>query len=141
MQTNRTTGYTAHMSIDSTVLKGLSNGNVTSLDRGVIRNADAVLLLLKEAGGVARIRDLTAALRSWRPGLHFNYLFQKYSAHGGYGFCGSSVASESTRVWHDDYSRPKGGHYSTRRTYYYRSAHGVYTITAEGYRRLAELGA
>ena len=122
------------------ILRGFKNGQNTDLDKGTIRNADAVLLLLNEAGGTARVGELRAALRAWRPNRHFNYLFQMYSGSGGYGFAGSNFASATTRVYHYGTGFGDKGHESDRRTYYYRSGRGTYAITAEGFRRLAELG-
>ena len=61
----------------------------------------------------------------------------------GYGFVGTSFLQESNQVHHLPRWRPgaglSDGHMSTRRTYYYRTGRGVYSISAEGYRRLAEL--
>lgn len=125
-------------------LSGLTNGQNTDLNKGVIRNADAVLLLLNEAGGMAHGRDLKAALKEWRPGRVYNYLFQSHCHGSGYGFCGTNIHTESYRVYHhpgfEEYGAGTVGHESTRRTYYYRMARGLFAITAEGYRRLEELG-
>lgn len=126
------------------LLSGLRNGQNTDLHKGTIRNADAVLLLLNERGGSARGRDIKAALREWRPGLAFGYLFQSNFRGSGYGFCGTSILTESYRIRHapsfESYGAGDDGHESTRRTYYYRVARGFFAITAEGYRRLEELG-
>lgn len=131
--------------MNAQLLAGLRNGQNTDLGAGTIRNADAVLLLLNSAGGVARTRDLKDALRQWRPGLSFGYLFQFQPTYGtsGYGFLGSNFHQASTVVYHNPtYSIPDRGegHESIRRNYYYRTARGTVAISAEGYRRLTELG-
>lgn len=121
------------------ILLGLTHSFITNLSAGTINNADATLLILKTLGGVAKLSSIREALRQWRPGLRFNYLFQSLPTYGcgGYGFVGKDFHASHNKVNHQD---PDGYHYSNRRTYWYRSAHGVYSITAEGYRRLAELG-
>lgn len=127
------------MKPDVTVLSGLRNGQNTDLARGRVRNADAVLLLLNSCGGSARVGDLKAALKAWRPDRVYSYLFQ---LSPDYGFLGGSFEQATSTVEHYP-SRGRGKwawHESTRRTYYYRLARGVVAISLEGYRRLAELG-
>ncbi len=125
--------------MNAQILSGLRNGQNTDLSTGTIRNADAVLLLLHTHGGMGRSRDLKAALRFWRAGRSYSYLFQSHSATAGYGFVGASFEQGTNRVYHES-SYYGDAHYSTRRTYYYRRSRGNYAITAEGYKRLAELG-
>lgn len=125
--------------MDTNLLAGLRNGQNTDLSKGTIRNADAVLLLLNSAGGMAKSRDLRAALRTWRPDLSFGYLFQMPSHGSGYGFAGTAFTSSGTRVFHQPADLDGDGHTSWRRQYYYRVRRGVYAITAEGYNRLQEL--
>ena len=123
------------------ILDGLKHSYVTHLETGLINNADAALLVLLEAGGVAATTDVRAALRTWRPGLHFTYLFHSHDPSGGYGFTGTSFESINNRVYHyHDFNSSKDGHYSTRRTYWYRRSRGVVALTAEGIRRLREMG-
>ena len=133
------------------ILRGLVNGQNTNLSKGTIRNADAVLLLLNEAGGVAKVGYLQEQLRNWRPGLTYGYLFRSNYEGGGYGFTGTSFLQSHNVVHHepsynemckdDDLEdEPTYGHNSIRRTYYYRSGRGIYAISAEGYKRLRELG-
>lgn len=133
------------------ILHGLKNGQNTSFSKGTIRNADAVLLLLNEAGGVATVRQLQGQLQSWRPGPTYGYLFRSHYEGGGYGFMGTDFNQTHNMVhhhpsadslWKDDEleDEPSYGHTSKRRTYYYRAARGVYAITSEGFRRLYELG-
>lgn len=127
------------------LLKTLRNGQNTNLTAGTIRNADALLLCLNARGGVALRRHLEADLRSWRPQLSFSSLFNGTGASSGYGFVGRSFEQAHNEVYHEGYYRPDGtlaaeSHTSLRRTYYYRSGHGIYSISAEGYKRLQELG-
>ena len=127
------------------VLSGLANGQNTNLSKGTIRNADAVLLLLNEAGGMAYGRDLKAQLRDWRPGNSYGYLFQSHQPGSGYGFMGTHFGQDHNVVSHqptvaDPYMKKASYRTSVRRTYYYRSARGLYAISAEGYKRLGELG-
>lgn len=124
------------------VLAGLRNGQNTDLLGGTVRNADAVLLLLASRGGVATTKELRTSLQQWRPGLRFTYLFASRGAFGGYGFCGPDFVTPSCQVYH--YGQYKGfepgGHESTRRHYYYRLRRGTIAISAEGFKRLEELG-
>lgn len=125
--------------MNAQILSGLRNGQNTDLSSCVIRNADAVLLLLHSSGGMGRSGDLKAALRSWRGCRSYGYLFQSHCPSTGYGFVGTSFEQATNRVYH--YASDHGdSHYSVRRTYYYRLARGNYAITAEGYKRLTELG-
>lgn len=129
--------------LDVRILLGLRNGQNTNISRGTIRNADAVLLLLASAGGVARIGQLKATLRAWRPGKVYNYVFQAHTGRGeGYGFCGDTFEQSTVSVEHYPHRGRKdwAWHTSTRRTYYYRIARGIIAISLEGYKRLAELG-
>lgn len=125
-------------------LDGLANGNVTDLEKGTIRNADAVLLILHAYSGVATKGEILAVLKAWRPEPCYGYLFQSAARSGGYGFVADSYEQAHNDVYHHPHIAPngtwKGGHTSRRRTYYYRKSHGVYAITAEGMARLAELG-
>lgn len=122
--------------MDTQPLAGLSHSFVTDLPAGTVRNADAVLLLLHAAGGTGRSTAVKATLRKWRgEDLSFGYLFQSHYPTTGYGFVGRNFEQASNRVHHVDTGRD-----STRRTYYYRLARGHYAVSAEGYRRLAELG-
>ena len=120
------------------ILRGLTHSFATNLSAGRINNADATLLVLESLGGVAKVGQILKVLRGWRPGLSFGYLFNT-SAHGGYGFVGGDFHTTHNRVYHFP-GFVTEEHESDRRTYWYRSAHGTYTITAEGYRRLDELG-
>lgn len=137
--------------MESNILSGLTNGQNTNLSKGTIRNADAVLLLLNESGGVAKVGKLQSQLKAWRPGPTYGYLFRSNHEAGGYGFMGTSFDQSHNVVHHEpSYDEmckddnleddPTYGHKSIRRTYYYRSGHGVYSISAEGFRRLEELG-
>lgn len=127
-------------------LRGLRNGQNTDLAKGTIRNADAVLLLLHANGGTARTGLLKSALVAWRPGPSYGYLFQYASPHSdaGYGFVGSRFDQAYTKVGHAGSFRGAGDftarHESLRRNFYYRVRTGVVAISAEGLRRLAELG-
>lgn len=125
--------------MNAQILDGLRNGQNTDFSKGTIRNADAVLLLLHSAGGIARSTDLKRVLREWVGPLSFGYLFQIYCDSGGYGFAGESFSQSTNRVYHYG-TGSKPDHYSIRRTYYYRMARGNYAISAEGYVRLRELG-
>ena len=125
--------------INAQILSGLRNGQNTDLSAGTIRNADAVLLLLHSSGGMGRSADLKAALRTWGGEQSYGYLFQSHCPSSGYGFVGTSFEQASNRVYH--YASEHGdSHYSVRRTYYYRLARGNFAISAEGYKRLNELG-
>jgi hypothetical protein len=125
------------------LLKTLRNGQDTNLNKGTIRNADALLLCLAARGGVAKRRELQADLLEWRPGLSYSSLFNGTKASSGYGFVGTSFHQTHNEVYHEGHYRPDGsgvdGHVAKRRTYYYRSGHGIYSITAEGCKRLSEL--
>jgi len=125
--------------MNAQILSGLRNGQNTDLSEGVIRNADAVLLLLHAHGGMGRSGDLKAALRFWRSGRSYGYLFQSHCTTAGYGFVGTSFEQTSNRVYHEASDHGEA-HYSDRRTYYYRLTRGNYAISAEGYIRLRELG-
>lgn len=120
------------------VLTDLTHSTVTNIPAGRINNADACLLLLRELGGSATTGQLRAGLRAWRPNLEFTYLFNT-SDTGGYGFVGGDFLSTHNEVYHQG-SDFDNGHTSRRRTYWYRFGRGKYNITAEGIRRLCELG-
>jgi len=120
------------------VLADLTHSTVTNLPAGRINNADACLLLLRELGGSATTGQLRAGLRAWRPNLEFNYLFNTCDT-GGYGFVGRDFLSTTNKVYHQG-SNFSLGHVTHRRTYWYRFGRGKYIITAEGIRRLRELG-
>ena len=128
-------------------LRGLTHGFKTDLARRVVNNADAALIVLWEHGGLADLNELRSELQAWRPGRQFTYLFNKYDG-GGYGFVGQNFETASNAIWHAAYvvwgprgiERQVDGHHSVRRTYWYRRARGVYAITAEGLKRLGELG-
>jgi hypothetical protein len=121
------------------ILSGLMNGQDSDASKRTIRNADAVLLLLDAMGGVAEVRDLRAALKEWRPGRSYGYLFQSNFEGSGYGFVGTSFHQTHNRISHAPAKWGGRCHESDRRTYYFRQGRGVYAISAEGYRRLGEL--
>ena len=129
------------MDNNTSPLRGLSHSSRTNLSMGRISNHDATLLLLHSMGGKATSRALKAALNEWRPGLAFTYLFNTCPS-GGYGFVGKNFYSATNRVYHYPNGETWGreGCETDRRTYWYRSARGCYTLTAEGLRRLTELG-
>lgn len=121
------------------ILRGFTHSYTTDLATGKINNADATLLVLKKLGGSAKVGVIRKALRKWRPNRSFGYLFNTCPS-GGYGFVGGTFLTTGNRVFHHPAPSEPMGHFSNRRTYWYRSAHGTYSITAEGYRRLAEIG-
>lgn len=125
--------------MNASPLAGLTHSSRTAISAGRINNADAVLLLLHSMGGNATSRALKAALNEWRPGPVFAYLFNTCPS-GGYGFVGANFYSATNRVYHAPSTWGREGCETDRRTYWYRSAHGRYSITAEGLRRLTELG-
>lgn len=127
------------------LLKTMVNGQDTDWQKGTIRNADAVLLLLHSLGGMTARTNLVRSLREWRPGHRYGYLFQSESHYGGYGFVGRDEYSTHNTVHHSghvDWDGKRGSkeHKSKRRTYYYRAQKGMYALTLEGLKRLVELG-
>ena len=117
-----------------TILSGLTNGNRTDLFNNKVTNADAVLLLLSANGGKAKTRDLRQALRTWsNSSKSFGYLFQNYEPgwSTGYGFVGRTFEQATTEI--------DGPYPYNRRNFYYRTQRGTVAISAEGFRRLAEL--
>lgn len=130
--------------MSSNILDGLTNGNVTNLKAGTIRNSDAVLLIIHAYSGLATKGEILSILKAWRPEPCYSYLFQSASASGGYGFVADSYEQTHSNVYHHPHIAPngtwKGGHTTRRRTYYYRKSRGVYALTAEGMARLTELG-
>ena len=122
--------------INGSILSGLSNGNRTDLASGRVTHADAVLLLLSSNGGKARTGHIREALREWSgSSKSFGYLFQNYEPgwSTGYGFVGRTFEQATTRI---DTLWPYN-----RRNFYYRTQRGTVAISAEGFRRLAELSA
>ena len=120
---------------NTSILAGLTNGNRTDLSKGVITNSDAVLLLLFHTfGGIARTRDLRTHLNNWRGPRSYGYLFQNYQPgwSTGYGFVGRTFEQSTTRI---DTLYPYD-----RRNFYYTVRRGTVAISAEGFRRLEELG-
>lgn len=118
-------------------LNKFAHGVKTNIESGVINNQDACLILLHEMtkkgnGGIVTSAALKDGLRAWRPGLQFTYLFNT-SAHGGYGFVGSSWTHSANRV--SDYKSSY-----LRNTYWYRVNKGKYAMTLEGRMRLEALG-
>jgi len=121
--------------MDNKILSGLRNDQKTDLSKGTIRNADAVLMLLHSAGGVARKGEIKKALQDWSGNNQtYCYLFKSYW-NETHGFVGNSFEQSSFQIFNSSTSR-----YFTRRTYYYRTSRGKYSISAEGFKRLRELG-
>lgn len=127
----------------NTILSNIKHGIRTNINNGIVNNADAVLMLLFEMGGTAKIKNLRDSLKAWRPegNLGFGYLFLLKPEYGtcGYGFTGTSFESVSNRIAHAGTCERKMN-FSIRRTYYYRVSRGNYAITCEGFKRLSELG-
>jgi hypothetical protein len=125
---------------NTSILSGLSNGNRTDLSAGIITNSDAVLLLLHSLGGTARTRDLKALLNQWRGPRSYGYLFQNYEPgwSNGYGFVGRTFEQATTQI--TEWGFEDFGRRWTRRNYYYTLRRGTVAISAEGFRRLGELG-
>lgn len=129
---------------NTTTLANLTHSYTTDLAKGTINNADAALLIINAYSGVASRGEVIAILKSWRPGRHYSYLFNS-SRHGGYGFVAGDINQTHNDVYHSpswDQRRNVSveGHTSQRRTYYYRKGPGLYALTNEGIKRLAELG-
>lgn len=129
---------------NTTTLANLTHSYTTDLSKGTINNADAALLVIHTYSGVATRGEVIAILKSWRPGRHYSYLFQSPS-YGSYGFVANNVNQAHNEVYHGPYWDPRRddwveGHTSQRRTYYYRKGPGLYALTNEGIKRLAELG-
>lgn len=129
---------------NTTTLANLTHSYTTDLTKGTINNADAALLIIHAYSGVATRGEVISSLKAWRPGLHYSYLFNA-SRHGGYGFVAGDINQTHSETYHsphwdqrrDDWVE---GHTSQRRTYYYRKGPGLYALTNEGIKRLAELG-
>ena len=121
-------------------LLGLRLNNVTDLNDGRVNNRDMVVLLLGNKDGTSTRKDLLTALRTWRPGVYYGYLFNTH-----YNQVATSFAEANRKVFHAGTWKADGqwpeGHNSNRRMYWYRTGRGVYALTAEGYRRLGELTA
>lgn len=120
--------------INASILSGLSNGNRTDLFNGKVTNADAVLLLLSANGGKARTGHIREALREWSgSSKSYGYLFQNYEPgwSTGYGFVGRTFEQPTTLI--------DGPSPYSRRNFYYRTQRGTVAISAEGFRRLAEI--
>jgi hypothetical protein len=110
-------------------LKGLRHGLVTDLKEGVVNNGDAILLLIHNHGGVAPLVTLLDELSQWQPDIRFAYLFKKMS-YSSAGLLGSSPSSRFGQVFSD----------KERRTYFYQSSKGIYSLSIAGMIRLRELG-
>jgi len=77
------------------------------------------------------------------PARHdFAYLFNT-SIHGGYGFVGDDAMTRTKTVhgWTHTQNNGARNFVTQRRTYWFRSGKGVYTVTAEGLKRFSELQA
>lgn len=110
-------------------LKGLRHGLVTDLKEGVVNNADAILILLHNHGGVAPLVTLLEGLSQWQPDIRFAYHFKKLN-YSSAGLLGSSPSSRFGQVFSD----------KERKTYFYQSSKGIYSLTIAGMVRLRELG-
>lgn len=120
--------------ISEKILSSLVHSPTTDLAKRRISNHDAALLVIARDGS-ASCAEVTRALKKWRgdDGLLFTYLWNK-SSYGGYGFVGQNVGSVFNIV-----DRAPFGGKNRRRTYWFRLRTGVYSLTFEGLRRLAEL--
>ena len=110
-------------------LKGLRHGLVTDLKEGVVNNGDAILLLIHNHGGVAPLVTLLDELSQWQPDIRFTYLFKKLN-YSGASLLGSAPASRFDQVFSGN----------ERKTYFYQSSKGIYSLSIAGMIRLRELG-
>lgn len=117
-------------------LQALTHANHTDFKKGKVNNHDAALLVLAASPDtIATSRDIREKLQTWR-GKPLRYLYLFNSTDGaGYGYVGSDKESRFKEL-KSPYFRETVGQ---RRTYWYRIKDGVYGLTYEGMRRLAEL--
>ena len=123
---------------DGSVLSTLRHSCVTNLSDGRINNHDATLLIMAAANGLSTSSSATKRLRRWRKNdeLAFTYLWNT-SHFGGYGFVGKNINTVYNRIYNYSFNRARD--FTQRRTYWYRTSRGKYSITIEGLRRLSEL--
>ena len=126
---------------DGSALSTLRHSYVTNLSDGRINNHDATLLIMAAAGGFSTSSSVTKRLRRWRKNddLAFTYLWNT-SHVGGYGFVGKNIGTTYNKIYNYSFNRrARDFTFTQRRTYWYRTSRGNYSITIEGLRRLSEL--